>query len=101
CQSVTDQGPLKTISKMIAVMIAAIGKAGWPLEFETESRSEWTLKNGNCLRIIVAGASEAAAEKKGRSGTITRLHLTEVAFYEYAEETLNALLECVPTDSGE
>jgi hypothetical protein len=48
------------------------------------------------LRIISAGASKQAAEKKGRSGTIHRLHITEISSFEFAESTMNAIIECVP-----
>lgn len=96
-QSITDHGPLKQVSSAIRVMLEGLKAEGVDLTFRTETLSEWVLADRDAsLRIVEAGASEAAAEKKGRSGTITRLHLTETAFYEYAEATLNALLECVP-----
>lgn len=96
-QSLTDHSPLKQLSSAIRVMFEGLRSSGVELKFRTDSLSEWALEGSDAsMRIIEAGASEAAAEKKGRSGTITRLHLTEVAFYEYAESTLNALLECVP-----
>ncbi len=96
-QSITDHGPLKQISSAIRVMLEGLRASGIEFAFRSETASEWVLADRDAsLRIVEAGASEAAAEKKGRSGTITRLHLTETAFYEYAEETLNALIECVP-----
>lgn len=99
CQSVADGSPAKLISVVLQQMILGLREAGWDLKFTTEAWNEWVLPNGNSLRIVVAGASQAAASKKGRAGTITRLHLTETAFYEYARETLNALFECVPDQS--
>jgi hypothetical protein len=96
CQSTSDGAPAKLISGVLILMISALIEAGWPLKFRTEAWNEWVLDNGNSLRIAVAGASETSASKKGRAGTITRLHLTETAFYEYAATTLNALYECVP-----
>jgi hypothetical protein len=97
CQSLTDHGPLNQLSTAIQTMFSGLRRDGLRLPFTTESRASWVLKDRDAsLRIIEAGASEAAAEKKGRSGTITRLHLTETAYYEYADQTLNALLECVP-----
>jgi hypothetical protein len=96
-QSITDHGPLKQVSQAIRIMLEGLRADGVELTFRTETAAEWVLADRDAsLRIVEAGASEAAAEKKGRSGTITRLHLTETAFYEYAEATLNALLECVP-----
>jgi hypothetical protein len=97
CQSITDRSPVRLLSANYRLMFESLQAAGVPIKFRTESISEWVLDDRDAsLRIIEAGASEAAAQKKGRAGTITRLHLTETAFYEYAEETLNALLECVP-----
>lgn len=52
------------------------------------------------IRVLEAGATEQAAAKKGRSGTIHRLHLTELAYWGAAQTTMTALLGCVPA-SGE
>lgn len=95
-QSTSDNGPGKLLSTILSLMIESLRKAGWPITFVREAWNEWTLPNGNLLKLIPSGASEASADKKGRSGTITRLHITECAFYDYADATLNALLECVP-----
>lgn len=54
----------------------------------------------SAIRVTAAGGSERAAESKGRSGTVHRLHATEVAFWAYAHTTMGALLSCVP-DTGE
>lgn len=96
CQSVSDNSPAKLLSGVLKGMIEGLRSSGWSIQFDTDAWNEWVLPNGNSLRIISAGASDASADKKGRAGTITRLHLTEVAFYEHADKTLNALLECVP-----
>lgn len=102
CQSITDHTPAKLLAKNYRVMFEGLERAGLKLNFRTRSNNEWTLADRDAeLRIVEAGASEAAAEKKGRAGTISRLHLTETAFYEYADQTLNAMLECVPSpDTG-
>lgn len=97
CQSMTDHDPLKMLSRNYNVMFRSLRELGMVLDFKSETTSEWILPDRDAvLRIVEAGASEAAAQKKGRAGTISRLHLTETAFYEYADETLNAMLECVP-----
>jgi hypothetical protein len=97
CQSLTDHDPFKLLSKNYRVMFESLERAGLKLNFHTRTAGEWSLADRDAsLRIVEAGASEAAAVKKGRAGTVSRLHLTETAFYEYADETLNALLECVP-----
>ena len=97
CQSLQDNTPAKLLSDNYRVMFEGLERAGLQLKFRNKSATEWTLADRDAsLRIVPAGASEASASKKGRAGTITRLHLTETAFYEYADTTLNALLECVP-----
>lgn len=96
CQSMTDHVPAKLLTANYRTMFEGLRRAGLHLNL-IETAGTWILPSrDSTLRIIEAGASKAAAEKKGRAGTITRLHLTETAFYEYADDTLNALLECVP-----
>lgn len=97
CQSQTDQAPFKDISEKFRLFIDSLASAGLRLEFGRESAGEWSLpKRDATMRIIQAGASEAAAAKKGRGGTVNRLHVTEAAFFERAETTFNSLLESVP-----
>ncbi len=96
CQSVTDHRPVKDLTRNYNIMIDGLKRAGLKLDIK-ETAGTWVLpsRDESTLSIMEAGASEAAAAKKGRAGTISRLHLTETAFYEYADQTLNALLECV------
>jgi hypothetical protein len=53
---------------------------------------------GSAVRIVEAGETDRSASKKGRSGTIHRLHATEVAFWGAAAETMAAVLSAVPDD---
>ncbi|MEQ8721013.1 MAG: hypothetical protein RID81_07030 [Sandaracinaceae bacterium] len=55
---------------------------------------------GSAVRVVEAGATTASAQDKGRSGTIHRLHATEVAFWKQPAETMKALTSCVP-EGGE
>lgn len=97
CQSMTGNAPVKILAGVIKRFFTALRAVGVDLAFTTETNNEWAIADRDAsLRIIVAGASEASAAKVGRSGTITHCHLTEIAFWEFAEDTLNALLECVP-----
>ncbi len=97
CQSQTDNAPFKDISEKFRVFFDSLARAGLNLEFGREATGEWSLpKRDATMRIIQAGASEAAAAKKGRGGTINRLHVTEAAFFERAEVTFNSLLESIP-----
>lgn len=98
CQSVTDNGPLKQLTQNFQVMLDSLRRAGMDLEFTTEAVGHWVLKDrDSSLKVTVSGASETSASKKGRAGTISRLHITECAFFEFADSTLNAMLECVPS----
>lgn len=66
-----------------------------PGGFVEHSQTRWSFGTSK-LQISGAGATLKSAGKKGRAGTIHRLHVTEVAFFEYATDTLTAILECVP-----
>lgn len=97
CQSSSDHDMRNTISAMVTHMFEGLRAEGVFLDFDTESATRWTLPaRDSSLRIVEAGASAASASKKGRGSTITRLHVTELAFFEYAAVTLTAMLECVP-----
>lgn len=56
---------------------------------------EVVLHNGSAIRIVEAGATARVADQRGRSGTIHRLHATEVAFWGAAEATFAALMGAV------
>ncbi len=97
CQSLSDHSPKLTLAKNYMGIFRSLQEAGISIPFTSESSGYWAISSrDSTLSILEAGASQASAEKKGRAGTVTRLHSTETAFYEYAESTLNALLECVP-----
>ncbi len=97
CQSQTDQAPFKDIAEKFRLFFDSLARAGLKLEFGREAVGEWSLPSrDSTMRIIQAGASEAAAAKKGRGGTVNRLHVTEAAFFERAETTFNSLLESIP-----
>ena len=99
CQSDKDDSAVKEISGKLATMFDALkAELGLAFPVRANSATQWTLPGRDAsLRIVGAGASEASAQKKGRSGTIHRLHITELAYFEHAAATLNAMLECVPS----
>lgn len=111
CQSDKDQSAVKAISDRISIMLgtddaakadpeAKHGLLGKYPELAIVQQSSTMWRYGaSLLSIVGAGATEKSASKKGRSGTIHRLHVTEVAFFEYADETLTAMLQCVPPRS--
>ena len=93
CQSFEDHGPMKTIANMMRVMMDGLADAGLNTGIRQQTMGEWILPGRDAsLTVLEAGASEAAAKKKGRSGNTSRLHMSEVAFYEYAGRTFEALL---------
>lgn len=97
CQSITGDGPINMLAATIRLYFESLRRAGLDIKFSTEKANEWHLAGRNArLKIEVAGASLAAAQKVGRAGTVDRLHCTETSVWEFAEETLNAVLECVP-----
>lgn len=51
---------------------------------------------GSAIRVVESGATEKSAQKKGRSGTIHRLHATEMAFWGAASETWTAIDAAMP-----
>ncbi len=55
-------------------------------------------ESGSAVRIVEAGKTESSAQDKGRSGTVHRLHATEMAFWGQAETTWGAILPAVPDD---
>ena len=81
CQAMEGDVSSKKQSRILETMIQSLERLGVKIDFVTRTEKLWELRTGATLQIIVAGASEAAAEKKGRSQTITHLHLTEVAYW--------------------
>jgi hypothetical protein len=99
CQAMVGDSSSRAISDTLEMMIQSLERRGVKFDFETRSTKHWKINGRDAtLSIIEAGASKMAAEKKGRSQKITHLHLTECAYYEYAEETLRAILKCVPAE---
>lgn len=101
CQSIQGDGPTKNIAAVLRVMFEGLDRAGLKLKFERLTATEWILSDERTLRIETSGASESSASKKGRSGDVTRLHCTETAFYDFPDQTLNAVMECIPANDSE
>ncbi|MGE0792472.1 MAG: hypothetical protein AB7S26_42755, partial [Sandaracinaceae bacterium] len=98
CQSMADDSAINEIAEKLRLMFDALrAELGLAFPVRSAGGTRWVFpENRSSLRVVGAGASEASAKKKGRSGTIHRLHITELAFFEFAKQTLNAILECVP-----
>ena len=99
CQSDTDHRPLKEIASKLRIMFEGLAASGIRIEVQNDATDTWIFGDGS-LQIVEAGGSAAAAAKVGRGGTVHRLHVTELAFFEHAQITLNAILECVPNGGG-
>lgn len=65
--------------------------------FSTKRELSWRF-NRSTMRVVEAGKTKKAAEGKGRSGTIHRAHLTEVAFWGAAIDAATAISAAVPSD---
>lgn len=100
CQSIDDaDSPARVMARNYNLMFASLRELGLRLNFGKGPNGVWILPESDAiLRIVEAGASQAAAGKKGRGGVVTRLHTTETAFWEYATDSLNAMVECVPDE---
>lgn len=94
-QSQTEGDVLRETCERIRIMFDALAEVGVALDFRSESVGHWVLGDAS-LKVITAGASEKSAAKKGRGGTIHRLHITELAIFECAKTTLAGMLQCVP-----
>lgn len=53
--------------------------------------------NGSTITVFDSGGTEHVAERRGRSGTFHRLHLTESAFYPFDAATVVALMKTLPS----
>ena len=99
-QSQSDNKPLLDVSYKIRLFMDSIRALMPELRFGIETSHSWTLPDRDAtLDIIVAGASDRSASKKGRAGTINRLHVSEASSYENAEATMTALLGAVTPDA--
>jgi hypothetical protein len=98
CQSSSRNEMIDELSERIELMIDSLRRnCGLVLDLAVETKANWELRDGGAtLKLLAAGASATAADKSGRGPTIHRLHTTEIAVWEYAGRTLNAMLEAVP-----
>lgn len=103
CQSQGDQGALKDIAYKFRVFFDCLERIGLNIPFGERSTTSWTIPSRDAtMRIIQAGGSEIAAGRKGRGGTVNRLHMTEMAFWgDYAASTFASLTDSVPMDGSE
>lgn len=81
----------------LRIMAESLHARGLLPKTRTSTKTELVFSDtGSAVRVVEAGATERAAQKKGRSGTIHRLHATEMAFWGAAAETWNALSAATP-----
>lgn len=99
-----DNRAIKTVGERLQTMVAGLKRDYPDTPIQRISDSRWVRtdvdEDGNPYKaeIIItgAGATEAAAGKKSRGGTVLRLHVTELAFFEFAKESLVSLLPALP-----
>lgn len=85
--------PTKKVIKQLSFILDHLG---------VDVGAEWsggtcTFNNGSTLTVFDAGGSEDAANKQGRGGTYHRVHVTELAYFPYAQEVITALDAAIPT----
>lgn len=92
-QSIDDaDSPARKAKRVFDTYFESLAGLGLILNFGKSPAGVWTLPERDAvLRIVEAGASKAAAQKKGRGDTVTRLHATELAFWEFPRESLLAV----------
>lgn len=90
-------GQLFVTLRFFAEGLRKVGKL--PRTLYSNKREIVFAQSGSAVRIVEAGATAESADKKGRSGTIHRLHATEVAFWSAAAETMGAVLGALPHDA--
>jgi len=91
--------PKKKLCAQLAYMIEHLGVdvgAHW-------SGGRVTFDNESFITVLDSGGTEKTADKQGRGGTFHRVHLTESAFYPFADAVVGALLNALasPEQGGE
>lgn len=96
CQSMAGDMAIRENADKLRVMFESLEAAGIRM-VKQRSMTEWHIPGRDAwLQIVGAGASEARAAKAGRTMSIHRLHVTELSIFEYAAETMGAVLGSVP-----
>lgn len=83
--------PKKKLVAQLAYMIEHLGVdvgAHW-------SGGRVTFSNKSFITVLDSGGTEATADKQGRGGTFHRIHLTESAFYPFADAVVGSLLNAL------
>lgn len=96
---VHDSDIAEALFQAVQLMVTSLVEIGLAPKPKYSTKREIVFAdNHSAIRIVEAGATERSAQGKGRSGTVHRLHATEVAFWGAAEETFTSLLAAVPND---
>lgn len=98
CQSDKKDRAINEVSDRLTTMIESLRKE-WPeCPIDKKSSTEWTRSDDPSAKLMIAGAGASAdtADKVFRGAMLHRLHITELAFFEYPELTLNSVNESVP-----
>ncbi|MCC7539242.1 MAG: hypothetical protein IT379_23670 [Deltaproteobacteria bacterium] len=96
-----DEDLAAALFRTVSLADASVRELGMAPALGTDRAKELAYERlASSISIGIAGAREQTAAKQGRSGTINRLHATEVAFWPHAETSMAGLLGAVP-DSGE
>lgn len=84
----------------LRVMAEALKRRGLLPKERYSTKTEIVFADtGSAVRIVEAGSTDKSATGKGRSGTIHRLHATEMAFWQAAGTTWTALDAAIPASA--
>ncbi len=93
---VHDEKLKSQLFEALRMMAEAIQELGLLPATRYSTKTELVFRDtGSAVRIVEAGETERSAEKKGRSGTVHRLHATEMAFWGAPGNTMAAILSSV------
>ena len=98
CKTEDKSKAVKELTGKLRVMFEGLASSGIRIEVQNDATDTW-LYGDAALRIVECGGTSAAAGGVGRGGTVQRLHVTELAFFQFPQETLTAILPCVPDAS--
>ncbi len=84
-----DKNLARQLFETLLIFKDCLGELGLFPETRYSTEREIVFKDtASAVRIVESGATSTSASNKGRSGTIHRLHCTEVAFWGSAYDTM-------------
>lgn len=96
CQTEQDGKIKRDIAAMLRIYADSLLALGIPLPFKRDTFTwDWPERQAK-LRVVEAGAAEKTAHKGGKGGAVTRLHCTEIAYWDQAQTTAISYMNSMP-----